>query len=237
MGLISDSLRSGLRDFILAVVARDGRGVVASFQRLGVLLPSADLEELERVMSALFDRFGGMGIAELQRVDPRELERLAREFSDTLRALPFQLPESFLLLVRSISLISGVTSALQRDFNMWDAVDPFARTVLSGGAADTLRDLGRQALSIVTALVRLPKRLDDLATRLDRGQVAIRVPETDRRLREVRRSVDRLGTAVVFAALLVGGVLARPGDEVLGWVLIAASALPLAALLISRRLG
>lgn len=237
MGSISDPLRAGLRDFILAVVARDGRGVVASFQRLGVLLPSADVEELERVISALFDRFGGMGIAELQRVDPRELERLAREFGDTLRALPFQLPESFLLLIRSISLISGVTSALQRDFNMWDAVDPFARTVLSGGAADAVRDLGRQALSIVTALVRLPKRLDDLATRLDRGQVAVRIPETDRRLREVRRSVDRLGTAVVFAALLVGGVLARPADEVLGWVLIGASALPLAALLISRRLG
>src|SRR5690606_31881615 len=34
MGEITDSLRAGLRDFILAVVARDGRALVAALERL-----------------------------------------------------------------------------------------------------------------------------------------------------------------------------------------------------------
>ncbi|CAN5506923.1 hypothetical protein BH09ACT4_BH09ACT4_02770 [soil metagenome] len=63
--------------------------------------------------------------------------------------LPFQLPEIFLLLIRTISLVSGVTSSLNRDFNMWDAVDPFARTVLSGGGR--LRSLDRSASRLVSA--------------------------------------------------------------------------------------
>ncbi|TPX04555.1 AarF/ABC1/UbiB kinase family protein, partial [Schumannella luteola] len=83
MGEISDALRAGLRDFILAVVARDGRALVASLERLGVLLPGADTEELERAMAASFDRFGGMGVAELRDLDPRELEAFARQFGDT----------------------------------------------------------------------------------------------------------------------------------------------------------
>ena len=227
MGEISDELRDGLQQFIFAVVARDARAWVVATQRLGVLLPSADTVELERAVTALFDRFGGVGVAELARIDPRELEDFARQFSEVVRTLPFQLPESFLLLIRTISLISGVTSALNRDFNMWDAVDPFARTLLRGGGASTLRSLGREAVSIASAVARLPQRLDALTTRLDRGELAVRSPEVEQRLRVLDASVRRTASAIVFAALLIGGVLLRPTDEVLSWVLIGASALPL----------
>ncbi|MET4783743.1 AarF/UbiB family protein [Glaciihabitans sp. UYNi722] len=235
MGEISDSLRSGLRDFILAAVGRNGRALVTSLERLGVLLKSADTEELERAMTALFDRFGGMGVAELQTIDPRELQEFAKGFGETIRTLPFQLPENFLLLVRTISLISGVTSALNKDFNMWDSVDPFARSVLSSNGGATLRGLGQQAVSYASTLARLPGRMDELATRIDRGEVAVRTPDVDRRLRSLERSVGRFTSALVFAALLLSGVLMRPTDEVLGWVLMASSAVPLLHVIVTWR--
>lgn len=235
MGEISDSLRSQLRDFILAVVARDGRALITSLERLDVLLSTADTEELERAMTATFERFGGMGVAELQAIDQRELEAFARQFGDTIRALPFQLPESFLLLIRTISLTSGVTSALNRDFNMWDAVDPFARTVLRSGGGNALRDLPQQAVSYASTLARLPRRVDELIARLDRGQVALRTPDLDRRLRFVERSIGRLSSALVFAGLLVAGVLLRPMDEVLSWVVMGASAIPLLHVIATSR--
>jgi predicted unusual protein kinase regulating ubiquinone biosynthesis (AarF/ABC1/UbiB family) len=235
MGEISTSLRSGLRDFILAAVGRDSRALIASLEGLGVLLTSADTEELERAMTALFDRFGGMGVAELQTVDPRELEAFGRQFGETIRALPFQLPENFLLLIRAISLISGVTSALDRDFNMWDSVDPFARTLLNSSGRGALRDLPQQALSLGSTLARLPRRMDELLARIDSGQVAVRTPELDRRLRSVDRSVSRLGSAIVFAALLVAGVMQRSTDNVFGWVLIVAAVVPLLHLLATWR--
>lgn len=226
MGEIDDELRDGLRQFIFAVAARDARGWVAATQRLGVLLPSADTVELERAITALFDRFGGMGVAELTRIDPRELEAFARQFSEVIRTLPFQLPESFLLLIRTISLISGVTSALNRDFNMWDAVDPFARTLLNGGGASTARSLGREAVSILSALARLPQRVDALATRIDRGELAVRSPEIEQRLRVIDGSVRRTTSAILAAGLLIAGALLRPDDEVLGTMLLIASVLP-----------
>ncbi|QNO38123.1 AarF/ABC1/UbiB kinase family protein [Protaetiibacter sp. SSC-01] len=235
MGEIDDRLRAGLRDFILAVVARDGRALVASLERLGVLLPGADTEELERAMSASFDRFGGMGVAELRAVDPRDLEAFARQFGDTVRTLPFQLPEDFLLLIRTISLVSGVTSALNPRFNMWDAVDPFARTVLLGSNRD-LRAIGQQALGYATTVARLPQRLDQLATRIDRGQLAIRAPGVERRISSIEATLRRLISAIVFAALLFSGVLLRRGgDDVIAWVLMAASVVPLLHLLVTWR--
>jgi predicted unusual protein kinase regulating ubiquinone biosynthesis (AarF/ABC1/UbiB family) len=227
MGEISDTLRSGLRDFILAALGRDMRGLIAALERLGVLLTAADTLELERAMTALFDRFGGMGIAELQRVDPRELEAFGRQFGETVRALPFQLPENFLLLIRTISLISGVTSALDPEFNMWDAVDPFARTILTARGAGALRELPQRALGLATTLSRLPKQLDELFTRLDHGQLAVRTPDVDRRLRSLERAAGRVVSAVVFAALLFAGILLLPHSQVVGWVVMAASVVPL----------
>jgi len=227
MGEITDELRDGLQQFIFAVASRDARGWVVATQRLGVLLPSADTVELERAVTALFDRFGGMGVAELTALDPRELQQFALQFSELVRTLPFQLPESFLLLIRTVSLISGVTSALNRDFNMWDAVDPFARTLLRGGGTSTARSVGREAVAILSALARLPQRVDALATRLDRGELATRSPEVEQRLRVIDGSVRRATSAILFTALLLAGVILRPTDEVLSWVLIGASALPL----------
>lgn len=227
MGEITEELRDGLQQFIFAVASRDARGWVVATQRLGVLLPSADTVELERAVTALFDRFGGMGVAELTALDPRELQQFALQFSELVRTLPFQLPESFLLLIRTVSLISGVTSALNRDFNMWDAVDPFARTLLRGGGTSTARSVGREAVAILSALARLPQRVDALATRLDRGELAVRSPEVEQRLRVLDGSVRRATSAILFTALLLAGVLLRPTDEVLSWVLIGGSALPL----------
>jgi predicted unusual protein kinase regulating ubiquinone biosynthesis (AarF/ABC1/UbiB family) len=235
MGAISDTLRAGLRDFILAAVGRDSRGLVRSLERLGVLLSAADTDELERAMTALFDRFGGMGIAELQRVDQRELEAFARQFGETIRALPFQLPENFLLLIRTISLTSGVTSALDKDFNMWDAVEPFARDVLTSGGASAVRELPQRALTFATTLAALPRRFDELVTRIERGQVAVQTPQIDRRLRSLERAAARLVSAIVFAGLLFAGVFVLPTVPWLGWTLMAASALPLLHVLVTWR--
>lgn len=227
MGQIDNSLRDGLQRFIFALVARDARGCVEAMKRLGVLLPTADVIELERAIAAVFDRFGGVGVAEITQTDPKVFRELAFEFSELLRTLPFQLPEEFLLLLRSISLISGVTSALNRDFNMWDAVDPFARTLLNGGGNSSINALGREALEILTTLAQLPRRIDATLTRLDQGLIAVRLPETEKRIRQLDHSTRRIPFAVVAAALILGGVVLRVSGDELGNVLLVAS-VPLA---------
>jgi predicted unusual protein kinase regulating ubiquinone biosynthesis (AarF/ABC1/UbiB family) len=224
MGEISDELRGGLQKFLIALVSRDARASVIAMQKLGVLLPSADTVELERAIVALFERFGGVGVAELTQTDPEEFKQLAIQFSDLLRTLPFQLPEDFLLLFRSISLLSGVTSALNRDFNMWDAVDPFARTLLNGGGNNTARAIGREALAFASTLAGLPARLDSALTRLDQGLVSVRLPEVEKGLRRIDGSARRITSSIIFAVLLLSGVALRIANDELGnWLLLSSA--------------
>ncbi|KAA9136013.1 ABC1 kinase family protein [Microbacterium caowuchunii] len=227
MGTVPDGLRRGLRRLLIAAASRDGKGLVEGIRDVGVLLPSADTTELERAMVQLFARFGGMGFAELQEVDPREFQSFATEFGDTIRSLPFQLPENFLLIIRAMSLTSGMCSSLDPAFNIWDAVEPYAARLLQEERGDLVQTVAREAASVAGIAARLPRRLDELTTRLESGRLTVETPKLDQRIGRLERLGRRIVSAVLFAGVLVAGVVARPDDPVLGTVLMGVSALPL----------
>jgi len=227
MGEVTDELRAGLRRLLIAVAARDGRALVESIKDVGILLPGTDTSELERAMTTLFDRFGGMGFAQLRKVDQREFRDFGREFGAVVRSLPFQLPENFLLVVRAMSLTSGVCSTLDPQFNIWDAIEPYASRLLRDEGGNVAVAAAREAVSAAGVALRLPGRIDALITRINEGTVTVATPALDRRLDRIERLIRRAVGAVVFAALLIGGILLLPAAAPLGIVLMCVSSLPL----------
>ena len=227
MGEVPQALRQGLRKLLIAAASRDGKGMVDGIREVGVLLPSADTAELERAMTKLFARFGGMGFAELQDVDPREFRAFAVEFGDVVRSLPFQLPENFLLIVRAMSLTSGMCSSLDPAFNIWNAVEPYSAQLIRAEGGNLVQAVAKQAISVAGIIARLPQRLDNLTTRLEEGTVSVQTPRLERRLGSIQRTGRQIISAILFAALLIGGILLRAEDVVFGTVLMTVSALPL----------
>ena len=235
MGEVPTSTRTGLRKLLIAAASRDGRGLVKGMNDVGVLLPTADTTELERAMTRLFARFGGMGFAELREVDPKEFRDFAVQFGDVVRSLPFQLPENFLLLIRAMSLTSGVSSALNPAFNLWDSVEPYAGQLLRDEGGNLVQDLAKQALETARVTVRLPGRLDELITKIDDGALAVTSPSLEKRIARLERTGRQVISALLFGALLISGVLLRADDAVLGTILIAVSAAPLLHALFAGR--
>ncbi|MGH1548004.1 ABC1 kinase family protein [Leifsonia poae] len=237
MGEVPPGTRKGLRKLLIAAASRDGKGLVDAIQDVGVLLPTADTAQLERAMTHLFGRFGGMGFAELREVDPREFREFAVEFGDVVRSLPFQLPENFLLIIRAMSLTSGVCSALNPTFNLWDSVEPYAQQLIRDERGNVVQDVAQQALEIAGIAWRLPKRLDSLVTRVEEGDVAVSTPRLEQRVGRVERAVRRLAAAVVFGGVVIAGAIVHATDAVLGTVLLVASLIPLAFTVFTGRRG
>ena len=227
MGEVPPGTRSGLRKLLIAAAARDGGGLVSAIGEIGVLLPTADTAELERAMSRLFTRFGGMGFAELREVDPREFLAFANEFGELVRSLPFQVPENFLLIIRAMSLTSGVCSSLDPRFNLWDSVEPYAARLLREERGNLLQDAGRQVFDAAAVAFRLPQRLDRLAARAEEGSLTVGNPRLERQVARLDRTVRRAVSALLFTALLIAGAILRHDDPVLGTALLAVSVLPL----------
>ncbi|KUM36084.1 ABC transporter [Arthrobacter sp. EpRS71] len=227
MGEVPAKTRSGLRKLLIAAASRDGKGLVAAISDVGVLMPSADTAELERAMTQLFARFGGMGFAELREVDPREFRDFGAEFGNVIRSLPFQLPENFLLIIRAMSLTSGVCSSLDARFNLWDSVEPYAAQLLRDERGNLVNDVAGQAFDVVSVALRLPKRLDGLITRFEDGTLQVSNRRLERQMSRLIVLARRAVAAVIFAALLVAGSVIRSEDLVFGNLVMIASAVPL----------
>ncbi|MFC7430495.1 MULTISPECIES: ABC1 kinase family protein [unclassified Agrococcus] len=228
MGAVPPTTRRGLRRILIAAASRDGKGLVDGIRDVGVLLPSADTDELERAMTQAFARFGGMGFAELREVDPREFRDFALEFQVLLRTLPFQLPEDMLLVFRAMSLTSGVCSSLDPAFNLWDAIEPYASRLIREERGNVVQDVARQALDAARVAAGLPQRLDGLVGRIEEGRLQVAVPRIERRLDRVERSIGRVVSAVLFVGLLVGGAVLWGDGAGLGIALMIVSVLPFA---------
>ncbi|MGF4042955.1 ABC1 kinase family protein [Paenarthrobacter nitroguajacolicus] len=227
MGEVPAKTRSGLRKLLIAAASRDGKGLVAAISDVGVLMPSADTAELERAMTQLFARFGGMGFAELRDVDPREFRDFGAEFGNVIRSLPFQLPENFLLIIRAMSLTSGVCSSLDARFNLWDSVEPYAAQLLRDERSNLVNDVAAQAFDAAAVALRLPKRLDGLVTKLEDGSLQVSNRRLEQQLARIIVLLKRAVGALIFGAMLVAGSVMRADDLVLGNVLMIGSVVPL----------
>ncbi|MFE6966143.1 ABC1 kinase family protein [Agromyces sp. NPDC057679] len=227
MAEVPSELRAGLRSLVIAVASRDGHGMIEAAHEIGVLMPSADTGELERALTQLFERFGGMGFAQLKEVDPREFRDFGVEFGDVMRSLPLQLPEHLLLLIRAMALTSGMCSSLDPEFNVWDAVEPYATQLLNEERGDLAQDLLGQAMTSAGLLWGMPKRVDALITKADQGRMSFDTSRLERRLDRLEGVARRILSGVLFAALLIGGALLLAPNPALGTTLMIASALPL----------
>ena len=86
-------------------------------------------------------------------------------------------------------------------------------------------------------MVALPGRVDRVLTQLERGELSVRTPRLDFRVRGVERAVRRAGNAVIFGALLLAGAIMRTSVHDLSNILLAAAGISLLGLMFSGRGG
>ncbi len=121
-------------------------------------------------------------------------------------SLPFQVPQDLILLGRCLAILSGMCTGLDSQFDLWESTMPFAQELLAEevtGGWEFWRD---EAIDLVKTTIFLPKRLERVLERVERGKLDVRVPELTGHLRRVEAGMRRMVSALIFAALLMGGV-------------------------------
>ena len=235
VGRVPENLRTGLREAVIAVGTQDGARLVKSFKTLDVLLPSADLKLIEIASMQVFDRFGGMSMSDLREIDHAEMMSFGLQFGELLRNLPFQLPENLLLLGRSLAILSGMCSGLDPEFNLWTSIAPYTSKLVSDEETSTFQTVLAEATKIFQVAIGLPGRADRVLTLMERGDLNVQTPLLNLQVRRLERSVNRIVTGLVFAALLIAGAIVYGSDPGLGRLLMIASVLPLLWLMLSGR--
>jgi len=215
VGDVPDDLRNGLRDLLIGIGTRDSGRVVNSYKSMGVLLPSADTELLEQAEKQLFERFWGMSMSELRKVNRREMRDFAHQFRDLMYEMPFQLPHNLLLLGRTVAILSGMCTGLDPDFNVWQELEPYAQKLVADEVGSNWEVWLDEIGDLVKELVALPAQTGRVLTRMERGELSVNMPQVNRHLSYVEGAMNRVAGALVFAVFLLSGVMLRGNGEFL----------------------
>jgi predicted unusual protein kinase regulating ubiquinone biosynthesis (AarF/ABC1/UbiB family) len=242
-GRLTPEIVEGLKETLVALTTRDAHRLVLSYQRLGVLLPSADPDRIEQAARAVFDRVWGMSMSEITNMPVSEMTALGREFSDLLFSLPFQVPQDFLYLTRCVGILSGLCTGLDPNFDPWHEVAPFAHSLLAEHDIPTpgplplkftlhdllnpqtiralLSDEHREwvlntAFDTARRAVQLPALAEEVLRRADRGDLVVRAApsvELEQQINRLESAARRVAASVVFAGLVVGGAVLYTAGE------------------------
>lgn len=240
---VTPDIVAGLVDTIGAVIARDPRRMIESYNALGVLLPGADLERLEAATRDVFDQVWGLSMEQLSAASFDSMAHIAREFSDLLFAMPFQVPQDFVYLGRTVAILSGLCTTLDPAFNPWSEIQPYAQRLLAArgdtgavklaaaalglpGLGGLLGSGGAQAL-VKTVLGRSPSS-NTVLNRLESGEITLKTeaaPMLRSQLARIEAQGRRTQRAVIFGSLLITGTLFYTHGDILpalvGWGLSA----------------
>jgi predicted unusual protein kinase regulating ubiquinone biosynthesis (AarF/ABC1/UbiB family) len=205
-GTLSETTFKGLQDALISLGTQDAHRLIQAYQQLDLLLPEADLSLIERASQQLFSRMWGKSTTKMMEMHGQEATEFLNEFGDLIYEMPFQLPENLILLGRCVSILSGMCSGLDPNFNVWESITPYAENLLEAEGGGKWKTILDEVLNVLKKLVALPAKTDALLSRMEQGQLEIRTPALTREIDRLNRSQKKVAGAVVFAAFLLSGV-------------------------------
>jgi predicted unusual protein kinase regulating ubiquinone biosynthesis (AarF/ABC1/UbiB family) len=219
VGRMKPEIRAGLRELLIGVGIQDASRVVKAYQILGILLPGADVDLLERAESAMFQRFWGKGMDELRNISMDEIHEFAYEFREILFNMPFQLPQDLIFLGRAVGILSGMCTGLDPQINVFAHLGPFSQKIISEEAQHDWSYWVGEAGSIARKVLSLPLRADALITKLERGELSIRDPKLSESVAKLEKTASKAVAGIIFAAFLVASIqLSIVNQELLSWL-------------------
>ncbi len=241
VGRITEQVRAGLREALIAVATRDARRVIKAYQMLGMLLPSADLQRIEEVEQEVLSMIWGKSIPELARMGRNEMREFALKYRDLLYEMPFQVPQNFIYLARAVGILSGICTLLDPDFNVWEPLANYAQRFVADLSRNNLRDWVDEALTLGQVALGLPRQMQDVLTRFQRGQIEVSVrasSELNDQIKWLTHAINRVAQSFLFAGLLISASLLYTGGETTaGLIGFGLAGLTLLSILLSLRRG
>jgi predicted unusual protein kinase regulating ubiquinone biosynthesis (AarF/ABC1/UbiB family) len=232
-GTLPPDTFEALREALVSIATRDAGRLVAVFRRLRILLPGADLDLVERACERVFDTVWGKSTRDMMQMSMAEATAFADEFGDLLYQMPFQVPENLIMLGRCVSILAGIASGLDSDFNVWTRLAPYARKLVEKDGPGRLGGILQEIAGVARILARLPRRSESFISRAEQGKLEVRMPEMKQHVARLERGVRKLAGSIIFAAGLIGAIGLDLGGKtdaaiivgaveilLLGWILL-----------------
>ena len=202
VGQVDDEMATQLAIGLVAVVRKDIDLIVDVLAEVGAVGSVTDEALLRRDLRELLDKYYGLPLWRL------DFQTIFHEVTEIIRERGLTLPRDFVMLLKSLVMVTGVALELDPQLNLLDILKPRMTELMRNRFSPTrvLKSTGMTGWHILNVLRTGPKQLRRALRRMSRGewQVNIRHQNLDHLANELDRSSNRLSFAVVIAAIIVG---------------------------------
>jgi predicted unusual protein kinase regulating ubiquinone biosynthesis (AarF/ABC1/UbiB family) len=253
VGSLNKSMKKSMKELFLSFITRDSHSLVNALKKLGFIGEGANMPAIERGMALMMSEYYGMTLGEARDLDMPEV---AHDIENLLYGQPFQIPAQFAFTGRAISTLVGVSTGLAPEFNCIEVATPYARKFLgldAEGAGQTIQQILTQVLEAGRTLLALPHELEQVITRLEAGQIEVRLAGISPpggngkgrrgRNRSARNGLaaaaaagtDNLALGLVFLGSLAGGIVLTMAQQTIpGWFCLGLAGVTVLGLLLRR---
>lgn len=211
VGRLDAQLKGYLTDILLAIVQRDVDEVISLLLYSGEITDTLDTRALRRDLSAFIDSYYEIPLHEI------EVGRMLLEFLEIITTYRIKFQPDLMLLSKALVAIEGMGRELDPDFDMVEHLRPFMKKAVKDRVSprQIMREMSSHLLSYVTLARNLPRDLKEFLNRINRNKFKIDLEHRglDRALREFDKSINRLSSSLIIAALIVGSSIVMQTDK------------------------
>ncbi|BEH10917.1 MULTISPECIES: ABC1 kinase family protein [Geobacter] len=211
VGRLDAQLKGYLTDILLAIVQRDVDEVISLLLYSGEIADTLDTRALKRDLTGLIDNYYETPLQEI------EVGRVLLEFLEVITTYHIKFQPDLMLLAKALVAIEGMGRELDPAFDMVEHLRPFMKQAVRDrfSPRQLIREMDSNLLSYFTLARNLPRDLKELLNRINRNKFKIDLEHRglDRAMREFDKSVNRLSSSLIIAALIVGSSIVMQTDK------------------------
>jgi len=222
VGRLDNQLKGYLLDLLLSITGRDVDEVVSLLSYSGDLPDQLNMRALKRDLSEFIDSYYELPLQEI------EVGRMLMEFIEIITTYHIKFQPDLMLLSKALITIEGMGRELDPRFDMIDHVRPFIESALKERISPrhVTRELREHFIGLATLAKNLPKDIKELLNRIHRNKFKIDLEHRglDRFIQELDKSINRLSSSLIIAALIVGSSIimqTNKGPLLLGFPVFA----------------
>jgi ubiquinone biosynthesis protein len=221
-GRIDPFLKGYLTDILLAILKRDVEEVISLLIYSGDITDSINIRALRRDLSEFIDKYYELSLQDLK------VGQLLIDFVEIITNYRIKFHPDLLLLAKAFMTIEGMGSNLDPDFDMTSHLRPLMVKEIRERMSpeNAVKGLFGNISSYANLIRSLPKDIKEILNRINRDKFKIDLEHRglDRFTKDMDRSINRLSSSMIIAALIVGSSIVmqtNKGPLLLGFPLFA----------------
>ena len=211
VGRLDDQLKAYLLDLLLAITGRDVDEVVSLLSYSGDLPDQLNMRALKRDLSEFIDSYYELPLQEI------EVGRMLMEFIEIITTYHVKFQPDLMLLSKALITVEGMGRELDPRFDMIEHVRPFMESAIKERLSprQMVTDIREHFVGLANLIKNLPQDLKELLNRINRNKFKIDLEHRglDRFIQELDKSINRLSSSLIIAALIVGSSIIMQTDK------------------------